>query len=80
MAAAVSGQFRVENAGVNAELVEEEFESIAFVHRIDEQNRFAGNEFQLEERVHQHELVLFFALELVLDELQGRGKHGLLQL
>ena len=64
---------------MDAELVQKQLKTIALVHRIDEQDRLAGNEFELKERVNEDKFVLFFTLKLVLDELEGRGEDGLLQ-
>ena len=62
MTSTVGRQFRVEHASVDAELIQEQFESITFVHGIDEQNGFAGNEFQFEQSVNEDEFIFFLAL------------------
>ena len=74
MTSAIGRQFRVQDAGVDAELVQKQLEAIALVHRIDEQDRLAGNELEFKERVNEDKFVLFFALKLILDELEGRGE------
>ena len=76
---AIGRQFRVQDAGVDSELIEEEFEPVTFVDGINEENRLARDEFEFEESVDEDEFVLFFALELVLDELEGWRENGFLE-
>ncbi|TNN41982.1 hypothetical protein EYF80_047849 [Liparis tanakae] len=86
----LDGQLRVEDAGGDPELLQEQFEPVAPVHRAHKDQRLALDQTQLQQRVDQQELVLLATLDAVLlqlaavrqlralelqDHLRGRG-HG----
>lgn len=73
-------QLRVENAGGDTELLQEELEPVAPVHGSHEQQRLTLNQSQLQQRVDKQELVLLLTLDAVLLQLAAVRQLRALQL
>lgn len=76
----LDGQLRIEDAGGDAELLQEELEAVAAVHGAHEQQRLPADQLQLQQRVDEQELVLLLAFDGVLLQLAAVGQLRALQL
>ena len=76
----LDGQLGVENAGRNAELFQEQLESVASVHRSHKHQRLALNQPQPQQRVDEQELVLLLTLDAVLLQLTAARELRALKL
>lgn len=76
----LDGQLRVEDAGGDPELLQEQFEAVAAVQGSHEHQRLPLNQAQLQQRVDEQELVLLLTLEAVLLQLAAVGQLGALKL
>lgn len=72
MEAGVDGEFGVEDAGAQAELLEEKFETVAAVDVVDEDDAFAFDELELEDYVCKEEFLFFGASRVLLEGVFGR--------
>lgn len=76
----LNGQLRVEHAGRNTELFQEQFKSVASVHCSHKHQRLALDQSQLQQCVDEQELVLLLALNAVLLQLAAVWELGALKL
>lgn len=76
----VHRELRVEHAGRDAELLQEEFEAVAAVNGPDEDEGLAPDQGQLEQGVDEQELILLLTADVVLCELGAAWQLGALQL
>lgn len=65
----LDGKLRVQHAGRDAELLQEELEAVAALDGADEDQRLSSHQAKLQQGVDQQELVLFFTLDAVLLQL-----------
>lgn len=75
----VEWQLRVEDASLNAKLLEEELEPVRPVDVVDEQETLALDELELEEDVGEQELIRLGRADVVLGEVGRRGRGILLE-
>lgn len=52
-------KFGIDHAGLNPKLTKEEFQSIAPVDIVDENNRLAADKFEFEKNIYEKEFVAF---------------------
>lgn len=76
----VDRQLRVEYTGGDAELFQEQFESVAPLHCPNKHQGLALNQVQFQQGVDEQELVLFLTLNTVLLQLGAVWQLGALQL
>lgn len=74
----VHREFGVEDAGRNAELLQEQLESVTTIHLVDENERLASHQAQFEKCVDEEELVLLLTFHTVLLQLGAVWELGAL--
>lgn len=74
----VHRKFGVEDAGGNAELLQEKLEPVTAIQPADEYERLASHQAQFQECVDEEELVLLLTLNAVLLQLEAVWKLGAL--
>lgn len=76
----VDRQLRIEYTGGDAELFQEQFESVAPFHCPNKHQGLALNQVQFQQGVDEQELILFLTLNTVLLQLGAVWQLGALQL
>lgn len=62
------GQFRVDHAGLDTKLFQEEFDTVTPLDVVDKDDGFPSDELELEQNVDEQEFVAFRGESVVLDK------------